>query len=123
LDRQRIDRWLWHARLVRTRTAASALVAAGRVRVNGERIATASRKVGRGDVITVVLGRLRVLKVLNFCERRGDARMAQSLYEELAPPAKRSTGLTPPAERSTGSAPARARGASALDKPPNDDDM
>jgi len=35
LDRQRIDKWLWHARVVRTRTAATALASAGHVRVNG----------------------------------------------------------------------------------------
>ena len=36
--RQRIDRWLWHARLVRTRSAAAALAGSGYVRVNGARI-------------------------------------------------------------------------------------
>jgi len=52
-DRQRIDRWLWHARLVRTRGAAAALADAGYVRVNGTRIAAPSRQVRTGDVVTV----------------------------------------------------------------------
>ena len=43
LDRQRIDKWLWHARVVRTRAAAAALAAAGHVRINGQRIDAASR--------------------------------------------------------------------------------
>ena len=84
-DRQRIDRWLWHARLVRTRDAAAALAGAGYVRVNGARIAAPSRQVRTGDVITVALDRrVRVLKVRGFVERRGPAGTAQSLYEDLA---------------------------------------
>jgi len=84
LDRQRIDRWLWHARLVRTRSAAAELAGSGYVRVNGARIAAASRTVRAGDVITVALDRaVRVLKVTGFVERRGPASSVQSLYEEL----------------------------------------
>src|SRR5207249_3114621 len=65
LDRQRIDKWLWHARVVRTRTAAAALADSGHVRVNGARIDAASRAVKPGDVVTVALDRnVRVLKVL-----------------------------------------------------------
>jgi ribosome-associated heat shock protein Hsp15 len=83
-DRQRIDRWLWHARLVRTRGDAAALADAGYVRVNGARIAAPSRQVRTGDVITVALDRrVRVLKVRGFVERRGPAGTAQSLYEDL----------------------------------------
>jgi ribosome-associated heat shock protein Hsp15 len=83
-DRQRIDRWLWHARLVRTRGAAAELAGSGYVRVNGARIAAASRQVRTGDVITVALDRtVRVLRVRGFAERRGPAGTAQSLYEEL----------------------------------------
>src|SRR5437868_4827680 len=38
LDRQRIDKWLWHARVVRTRSAAALLAASGHVRLNSQRI-------------------------------------------------------------------------------------
>jgi ribosome-associated heat shock protein Hsp15 len=83
-DRQRIDRWLWHARLVRTRGDAAALAGAGYVRVNGARVAAPSRQVRTGDVITVALDRsVRVLKVRGFVERRGPATTAQTLYEDL----------------------------------------
>src|ERR1700726_248160 len=83
-DRQRIDRWLWHARLVRTRGDAAALADAGYVRVNGARIAAPSRQVRPGDVVTVALDRtVRVLKVRGFVERRGPADAAQTLYEDL----------------------------------------
>jgi len=83
--RQRIDRWLWHARVVRTRGAAAALADAGYVRVNGARIDAPGRMVRTGDVITVALDRgVRVLKVTGFAERRGPAGTAASLYEDLA---------------------------------------
>ena len=85
-ERQRIDKWMWHARLVRTRSDAAALADRGQVRVNGERIEAASRKVGRGDVLTVALGRVRIVKVMGFAERRGGADAAKVLYEELSPP-------------------------------------
>jgi len=84
-DHQRIDRWLWHARLVRTRNAAAALANAGHVRVNGARIGAASRTVRGGDVITVALDRrVRVVKVRGFVERRGPAASGPDLYEELS---------------------------------------
>jgi ribosome-associated heat shock protein Hsp15 len=83
-DRQRIDRWLWHARLVRTRSAAAALAQAGYVRVNGARIDAPGRVVRTGDVVTVALDRVvRVLKVRGFSERRGPAAAGQDLYDEL----------------------------------------
>jgi ribosome-associated heat shock protein Hsp15 len=84
LDRQRIDRWLWHARLVRTRGAAAALAGAGYVRVNGTRVDAPARMVRVGDVITVALERsVRVLKVRAFSERRGPAGTGETLYEDL----------------------------------------
>jgi ribosome-associated heat shock protein Hsp15 len=87
VDRQRIDKWLWHARVVRTRSAAAALVTAGHVRVNGQRIDAANRVVRPGDVATVALDRtVRVLKVLGFAERRGSAEAARLLAEDLSPP-------------------------------------
>jgi ribosome-associated heat shock protein Hsp15 len=87
-DRQRIDKWLWHARVVRTRGAAAALVAAGLVRINGTRIVAPSRPVRSGDVVTVALDRrVRLLKVTGYAERRGSAEVAAALFEDLTPPA------------------------------------
>jgi ribosome-associated heat shock protein Hsp15 len=86
-DRQRIDRWLWHARVVRTRNDAASLAAAGHVRVNGTRIKAASREVKCGDVVTVALDRrVRVLQICALAQRRGDAAGARALYEELDAP-------------------------------------
>jgi ribosome-associated heat shock protein Hsp15 len=84
VDRQRIDRWLWHSRVVRTREAAAALADAGYVRINGTRIATPGSMVRSGDVITIALDRrVRVLKVTGFVERRGPGGSGAVLYETL----------------------------------------
>ncbi len=84
--RQRIDKWLWHARMVRTRSDAAALADAGYVRLNGKRIGGNSQPVRIGDIVTLALDRsVRVLKVEGFCERRGAAAAARALYRELRP--------------------------------------
>jgi ribosome-associated heat shock protein Hsp15 len=87
LDRQRIDKWLWHARLVKARTSAAQLVTSGHVRINGVREKSAGHAVKIGDVLTVALdGRVRLLKVLAFAERRGDAPSARELYDDMQSP-------------------------------------
>ncbi|PKQ01560.1 MAG: RNA-binding protein S4 [Alphaproteobacteria bacterium HGW-Alphaproteobacteria-12] len=84
---QRIDRWLWCARFLKTRSLAAALVQSGRIRINGERISKASRAIRPGDVLTFPLGgHVRVVRILFLAERRGPAPEAQSLYEDLDPP-------------------------------------
>jgi len=88
LDRQRIDKWLWHARVVRTRSAAAALADAGLVRINGIRVDSSSRPVRSGDVVTVALDRqVRILKVKGYAERRGSADVARLLFDDLTPAA------------------------------------
>jgi len=87
LERQRLDKWLWHARVVKTRTLAQKLVNGGKVRVNKEKVLSASTTVKVGDGITITLrNSVRVLKVAGFCERRGSAAMAQALFEDLSAP-------------------------------------
>jgi ribosome-associated heat shock protein Hsp15 len=105
LDRQRIDKWLWHARVVRTRSAAAALAASGHVRLNSQRIDAASQIVRAGDVVTIALDRtVRVLKVAGFSERRGSADDARVTYDDLSPPPRRRAegGGAPVAEREPG---------------------
>ncbi|MGA9603457.1 MAG: RNA-binding S4 domain-containing protein [Methyloceanibacter sp.] len=83
---QRLDKWLWCARVVKTRAAAVRLIADGKVRINGVRALKASRLVHTDDVVTAMaVGRLSVLRVIATAERRGPASAAQSLYEDLTP--------------------------------------
>jgi len=84
LERQRLDKWLWHARVVKARTSAAALIEAGHVRINGVREKSPGHAVKLGDVLTVGLDNsVRVLKVTGFSERRGDAKAASALFEDL----------------------------------------
>src|SRR5665213_3878260 len=102
--RQRIDKWLWFARLAKTRTQAQALVAAGAVRINRQKIGNASHAVRVGDALTVTLSAsVRVLRVTQSGERRGPAAEARLLYEEILP-----TGAATAAPP-TASAPARSK--------------
>ncbi len=80
--RQRLDRWLWHARFARTRTLAQRLVADGRVRVNRERVVSPKRLVGAADMLTIAIGeRVRVVRVVGISERRLPARELGRVYE------------------------------------------
>lgn len=88
-ETQRLDKWLWFARVVKTRTRASELVSSGHVRVNARRIDTPAKAVAQGDVLTIALEReVRVLKVVNPGKRRGGSPEARLLLEDLsgAPP-------------------------------------
>ncbi len=82
---QRLDRWIWHARIVKTRMLAAALVSDGYVRVNGARAEHPARSIKPGDVLTIALpARVRVLKVTGILPRRADAGAAQGTYETVA---------------------------------------
>ena len=84
-DRLRIDKWLWHARVVKTRSLAARLVADGHVRVNGTRAEAPAKAVKPGDVLTIALERtVLVYRVKALGERRGPAPEAQGLYEDLS---------------------------------------
>jgi len=105
---QRLDRWLWFARIVKTRTLAARLVSAGKIRLNRERVTRPSRLVREGDVITASIHeRVRILKVRQPGQRRGPAVEAQMLYDDISPPApprtKRLNFVTATALRDKGS--------------------
>jgi len=83
---QRLDKWLWFARVARTRTLAAKLVAEGNVRVNARRVKTPAKAIGPGDVLTIALHyQVRVLRVVSPGARRGGSTEASRLFEELMP--------------------------------------
>ena len=87
---QRLDKWLFHARIVRTRAEAAALVKAGHVRVNGARSTAPSHPVRLDDVLTIALdSRVRVVRVTGFAARRGDSHAARGLFTETIQPSPR----------------------------------
>ena len=98
-ERQRLDKWLWFARVVKTRALAAKLVTAGHVRLNGPRAAGPDKPVRPGDVLTIALERqVRVLRVVAPGERRGPYEEARHLYDDLTAPTdspSADTGLDP----------------------------
>ena len=85
---QRLDKWLWFARIVKSRTLAAQLVQDGKVRVNRAKVAKPAQAVRPDDVLTIVIrGNIQVLKVLAPGVRRGPPAEARQLYEVLSAPA------------------------------------
>ena len=83
----RLDKWLWYARFVKSRSLSAKLIGDGKVRVNGERSTKPSHSVRPGDALTFPQGRhVRVVRILEVGTRRGPATEAQTLYEDLSPP-------------------------------------
>jgi len=87
LEKQRLDKWLFFSRAVKSRTLAQKLIETGAIRVNSERTDRSDHKVGPGDVLTMTVhSRLLVWRILDPGTRRGPAPEAALLYEDLSPP-------------------------------------
>jgi ribosome-associated heat shock protein Hsp15 len=83
----RLDKWLWFARLVRTRSLATRLCAAGCVAVGNHEAVKPHHPVRVGDAITVDLfHQRRRLVIRALGERRGPAAAARLLFDEPTPP-------------------------------------
>jgi ribosome-associated heat shock protein Hsp15 len=80
--RVRLDKWLWAARLFKTRSLASQAIDLGRVRVGGERIKPA-REARIGEVLDLQVGAQRLQVVIRaLSAQRGPASIARELYRE-----------------------------------------
>ena len=85
-DTLRLDKWFWYARFIKSRSLATKLCNSGKVRVNGSLIKKAHQSVTPGDVLTFPVGsNIRVIKIIKLGNRRGPAKEAQALYEDLQP--------------------------------------
>jgi ribosome-associated heat shock protein Hsp15 len=80
----RLDKFLWFARIVKTRSAAQALAEDGRIRIAGRVVDRAHAPVRVGDVLSFARrGEVRVLRVEALPVRRGPPSEARLLYCEL----------------------------------------
>lgn len=102
-DSIRVDKWLWAARVFKTRSLASTACDGGKVDINAE-AAKPARRVRAGDRIEVSLprGRRRILKVVGVGDRRGSAEAARALFEDLTPPEPPRSRQAPPPFREPG---------------------
>ena len=120
-DVQRLDKWLWFARLFKSRTSAGKACYSAKVRINGQIAAKASATVKIDDVLTFPRGHhIRVIRILDLGRRRGPALEAQILYEDLAPPQSsdktRVDGRSDPGQRDVGSGRPTKRDRRAVDR-------
>ncbi len=119
-DRQRLDKWLFFARVAKSRSLAARMVGAGQVRVNAEKAAQPSRAIKVDDVLTIAIARrILVYRILDCGTRRGPAPEARLLYEDLSPPppkSPRSRLDAPVAERLAGSGRPTKKQRRALDR-------
>lgn len=82
VDRLRLDKWLWAARLYKTRSLAASEAGLGRVKVNGYTVKP-SRELKAGDQIEIRRdGQWREYTVLALSTVRGPAPLAQALLAE-----------------------------------------
>ncbi|OJT99991.1 MAG: RNA-binding protein [Rhizobium sp. 63-7] len=95
-SRQRIDKWLFFARMAKSRSLAQTQVQSGQVRVNGEKVTQASQQVKPGDLVELSLERRDVVLLVKLPgERRGPYEEARLLYEDRSPPPDETKRLTP----------------------------
>lgn len=93
--RQRLDKWLFFARMVKSRSLAQSYIQSGNVRVNGAPVRQASHVVKIGDRLDISLERVdRVLVVKAAGDRRGPYEEAKLLYDDKTPPREPSDRMT-----------------------------
>ncbi len=81
----RLDAWLWHARLARSKAECAALIEAGGFRLNRQPVTKAHARIRVGDVLTFMRrDEVSVWRVLALGARRGPSEEARSLYEEVS---------------------------------------
>ena len=92
----RIDKWLWHARIVKSRSLAQKLVVAGKVRINREKTTSASHMVHIGDVLTISLEREVIIReIMAIGQSRRPYCEARMLYRDLSSPPAGEEGTQP----------------------------
>jgi len=84
MEKVRLDKWLWAARFFKTRSLSAESVSGGKVHLNDQRV-KAARSVSIGDTLVIQRGYDEYTIVIQgIAEKRGAAKIAQTLYEETA---------------------------------------
>ena len=94
--KERLDKFLFFSRAIKSRTLAQKFIETGAIRVNSERTIRSDLKVGAGDVLTMSLHeRIVIWRIVDCGVRRGPAPEAQALYEDLSPPSLPKSEMSP----------------------------
>ena len=81
----RIDKWLWAARLFKTRAIATDAIKGGKVKIDDVAVKP-SREVKEGDVIQVQIEQLhKVVQVKTVIKNRVSAKQVPEVYADLTP--------------------------------------
>ncbi len=123
--RQRLDKWLFFARMAKSRSLAQSYIQSGHVKANGVTIRQPSFAVKPGDRLEIGFERMdRILVVKSSGTRRGPYDEARLLYDDMTPARAPSDGLTPleQALRQPGSGRPTKKERRALDKFLSDSD-
>lgn len=117
LESVRLDKWLWAARVFKTRSQAATACDGGKVDVNAQ-AAKPARTLRPGDMVRVSLpqGRSRVLRVSLVDDRRGSPSVARALFVDLTPPEPPRSRLAPPPRRLPGAGRPTKRERRAMDR-------
>ncbi len=124
-SRQRIDKWLFFTRMVKSRSLAQSHIQSGHVRINGGRALQPSQTIKAGDTVELALERRDIVLVVKSCgERRGPYEEARLLYEDLTPPPDETKRLTAyeQAMRATGAGRPTKKERRAIDRLMSDED-
>ncbi len=93
----RLDKWLWFARLFKTRGQAQKAIEGGEVTINGRSAAKCAQSIKPGDVVVFPAGPYRrQVRVVALGTRRGPAPEARALYADAVfvdPPLSSSANL------------------------------
>lgn len=82
----RIDKWLWAARIFKTRTQASDACKGGKVKINSNTI-KASYMLGENEIVEIKKEGFKITyKSLQLIEKRVSALIAGDCFEDLTPP-------------------------------------
>jgi ribosome-associated heat shock protein Hsp15 len=84
-ETMRLDRFLWHARIVKTRGFAQALASAGHLRIDGRAVDRPAAPVKIGNILTFAThgGTVRAIRIEALPARRGPPAEAHACYSEL----------------------------------------
>jgi ribosome-associated heat shock protein Hsp15 len=124
-SRQRIDKWLFFARMVKSRSLAQVHVVDGHVRINGERVRAPSHPVKIGDCVELTLARRDIVLIVRQPgTRRGPFEEAKLLYDDVSPPDDGTTRVTrfEQAQRAPGSGRPTKRNRREIDRLTSEED-